>query len=354
MLHEHTSGTTGTPLDLWSKRETVRTWYALCEARWRWWYGVSRHDRWAIVGGQLVVPIWQRRPPYWVRNTALRQLYLSAYHLSANSAAQYADALRRFRPRYLLGYTSGLAALAQLTGATALEALGLQVVVANAEPLDDHERAEIRRAFGCPVRETYGMSEQVAAASECEAGKMHLWPEVGVLEVLDGTERVQAGVPGAFVCTGLLNPDMPLIRYQLGDRGAVAADVPCACRRGLPRLAHVEGRADDVLYMADGRRIGRLDPVFKSQLGIREAQIVQESLGQIRVLVVPASTAGSVDRASIASRLRARVGDDVEVLVVMVDAIPRTSNGKFRAVLCQLSEAERRQAAHLGRPNSPK
>ena len=64
LFHEHTSGTTGTSLDLWWSRRTVREWYALFEARWRHWYGVSRHDRWAIIGGQLVVPIARRRPPF--------------------------------------------------------------------------------------------------------------------------------------------------------------------------------------------------------------------------------------------------------------------------------------------------
>src|SRR5713101_7275778 len=53
MFHEHTSGTTGKPLDLWWSRETVPAWYALFEARCRHWYGISRQDRWAILGGQL-------------------------------------------------------------------------------------------------------------------------------------------------------------------------------------------------------------------------------------------------------------------------------------------------------------
>ena len=35
MFAEHTSGTTGKPLDLWWSRETVRYWYALFEARCR-------------------------------------------------------------------------------------------------------------------------------------------------------------------------------------------------------------------------------------------------------------------------------------------------------------------------------
>src|SRR2546426_6049288 len=43
----------------------------------------------------------------------------------------------------------------------------------------------ISAAFRAPVRETYGMTENVAAASECEAGRLHQWPEVGLMETQD-------------------------------------------------------------------------------------------------------------------------------------------------------------------------
>ncbi len=114
MFHEHTSGTTGKSLDLWWSKKTVRKWYALCEARWRKWYGVSRYDRWAILGGQLVTPIEQRRPPYWVWNAALNQLYMSSYHLAPDLIPAYLDALVQHNVHYLWGYTSSLYALAQV------------------------------------------------------------------------------------------------------------------------------------------------------------------------------------------------------------------------------------------------
>ncbi|MGH7821578.1 MAG: phenylacetate--CoA ligase family protein, partial [Candidatus Binatia bacterium] len=216
MIHDSTSGTTGTSLDLWFRPETVRRWYALFEARCRRWYGVSRHDRWGIIGGQLIVPVRRRRPPFWVWNAGLNQLYLSAYHLSPELIAHYLAAIRRYRVRYLLGYTSALHALAAEILHRRGAKLDLAVVVTNAEPLYEHQREAMAAAFGCPVRETYGMAELVAAASECESGSLHLWPEVGVLEVLEAGRPVPPGSVGEFVCTGLLNEDMPLIRYRVG------------------------------------------------------------------------------------------------------------------------------------------
>src|SRR4029453_8946026 len=82
---------------------------------------------------------------------------------------------------------------------------------------------------------------------------------------------------------------MPLIRYEVGDLGAVApAGEACPCGRRLPILTRLEGRSDDVIVTRDGRRVGRLDPVFKADLMLKEAQIVQESLDTLVVRLVAA------------------------------------------------------------------
>jgi phenylacetate-coenzyme A ligase PaaK-like adenylate-forming protein len=344
LFHEHTSGTGGTPLELWWSRQTVRTWYALFEARCRRWYGVTRHDRWAILGGQLVTPVEKKDPPFWVWNAALNQLYMSSYHLKPEWVPHFLRALERYRIRYLLGYTSSLHALSQVAAAHEPDKLGLAVAITNAEPVLDHQRSAIARAFRCPVRESYGMAEVVAAAGECEAGRLHLWPEVGWLEVMNGTAHVPPGTPGEFICTGLLNDAMPLIRYRVGDRGVLLGqEHPCRCGRALPALAFVEGRTDDILYGRDGRPIGRLDPVFKSRLAIREAQVIQEHLDVIRVRYVPAEGFSEADAHSIRSALQARMGT-VQVILEEVGSIPRAGNGKFRAVVSKLDRAELQQA----------
>ena len=268
LFSEHTSGTTGTPLRLWWGRETVRAWYALFEARVRRWNGVDRRDRWGMLGGQLVVPADQSRPPYWVWNRAMNQLYLSSYHLSPASVGSYLDALERHGVSYLLGYASSLDSLSQLAQDAGLTAPPMTVAISNAEPLLEHQRSRIAEVFRCPVRNTYGMAEGVAAGSECSQGVMHEWPEVGIVEILrdDADAPVDPGTPGRIVATGLLNPAMPLIRYDTGDRGRFlqGSGPSCACGRTLPVLAEIDGRCDDVLITADGRRIGRLDPVFRA------------------------------------------------------------------------------------------
>lgn len=342
LFREHTSGTTGTPLQLWFGRSTVRAWYALVEARMRRWNGVSRRDRWALLAGQLVVPATATRPPFWVWNSGLSQLYMSSYHLSPRLLPHYIDALSRYRVVYLMGYSSSLAALAGALLDAGTRLPNLKVVLTSAEPLLESQRERMLEAFGCPVRESYGMSEIVTAASECSAGSLHLWPDTGVTEVLSAGTAVPAGGTGELVCTGLLNPDMPLVRYAVGDRASLSAERDrCTCGRSLPRMGRVEGRSDDVLYTRDGRTIGRLDPVFKADLPIHEAQVVQESLERVRVRLVPADGYSDAVTRRISSALRERMGD-IDVQFEKVPMIPRTANGKFRAVICALPEAERR------------
>jgi phenylacetate-coenzyme A ligase PaaK-like adenylate-forming protein len=335
VYREHTSGTTGTPIELVRSARAVQQLYALSELRERRWSGVSIRQRWAIFGGQLVAPIERRSPPFWVWNRPLNQLYMSSYHLAPDLVPHYLDAMKQHRISYVWGYTSSLYALAHEALRLGRRDLVMKVAITNAEPLSVQHRQVIQDAFQCPVRETYGLAEMVVAASECEAGRLHLWPEMGVVELhsvgTDGT--------GELVCTGLVNRAMPLIRYRVGDRaGLDTRSGTCKCGRTLPLLSHIEGRLDDAVYTRDGRRIGRLDPVFKTRLPLHEAQIVQESLDRVRVVA-----GAEIDDAAlqpICDRLRDRLGE-MEVVLERVDQIPRTGRGKFRAVVCALSEHER-------------
>ena len=339
MLAEQTSGTTGKPVQLWMSRRTVRAWYSLFEARCRRWHGLTRFDRWAILGGQLVTPFQARRPPFWVWNGGLNQLYMSSYHLAPDLIPHYLEALQRYRITYLLGYTSSLNALAQEALRRGWRLARMRVAIANAEPVFPYQRHAINTAFQCPVQETYGMSEIAAAASECGEGRLHEWPEVGWSEIAED---------GELFATGLVNADMPLIRYRVGDRVALAREAdPCSCGRALPIFGSIEGRVDDVLYTLDGRAVGRLDPLFKAELPVVEAQIVQESVNRVRLFYVPAEGFSGKIGSDIVRRIQDRLGP-VEVVLERVAAVPRGKNGKFRAVVSLVSRdrAEGTSLAH--------
>ncbi len=338
---ETTSGTTGQPVQLWFGREATRAWYALCEARFRRWNGVTRHDAWALLGAQLVAPAAQQKPPFWVWNGGLNQLYLSAYHVSLANAPYFLEAIRTHRIRYLWGHSSSLATLARAALDGGIGGLGLKVVISSAEPLTLRQREVIGHAFNCPARETYGMCEMVAAASECEHGRLHLWPEAGEIELADVSTNDAGHQAGDLLSTGFLNADMPLVRYRIGDRASFDTESSCPCGRTLPVVADIDGRISDMLITADGRRISpsAMEIVFDADLALKEAQIVQETVHSIRVRYVPAENFTPAMAATIAERVRSRMGD-VAVTLESVVAIPRGLNSKFRAVVCLLPADE--------------
>ncbi|HYI96616.1 MAG TPA: AMP-binding protein [Bryobacteraceae bacterium] len=341
---ETTSGTTGSPVTVVLPRRTVRAWYALCEARFRRWNGITRDSRWAMIGSQLVAPVQQTSPPFWVWNEGLNQLYMSAYHLTYENLPSYLEAMARYKVEYVWGHSSALNALTSAALRSGQKFPQLRIALSSSEPLTAKQRIRIGAAFRCPVRETYGMSEMVAGASECEAGRMHLWPEVGFYEVVEGTEAVQPGNSGDLICTSFLNREMPLIRYRVGDRVALSSDKGgCKCGRLLPMLASIDGRASDMLFTKSGRMVTptSMEIVFDVDLPIREGQIVQESLQSVRVIYVPNGRRSSSVEQILSERVRARLGD-VDVVLEPVQSIPRGANGKLRAVVCALSSEEKR------------
>ncbi|MEX0600995.1 MAG: hypothetical protein WD205_10150 [Rhodothermales bacterium] len=351
MAHVYTSGTTGMPTELWWSKESMTAYYALREARIRHRFGTTVDEPWAILGGRVVAPVEQARPPFWVWNRALHQLYLSSYHLSCDNIPSYLAALRRYGVTHIYAYTSSLVAFANGILATDEQRMGMKVAITNAEPLLGHQRSLISNVFECPVCETYGMAEGVAAASECPEGHLHLWPEVGYLEVQQMDRHVSVSGSGDLICTAMLRIEMPLIRYRVGDCASISSgETSCSCGSRLPVMGSILGRTDDILYTRDGRWIGRLDPVFKGDLAIKEAQIVQENLGTVRVLVVPDAGYSENAGVEIADRLRARMGP-LHVQLEEVNYIPREPNGKFRAVVCNVSAKELSEAGvrHIAR-----
>lgn len=334
LVSESTSGTSGTPLTLKFTKTAVNEWFALVEARMRRWHGLSVTDRWAMFGGQVVVPVHMTDPPFWVHNWPMHQLYMSTHHISRRNTPEMARALRRFAPRYLLGYPSSMALLARFALEESVPLPKVDVVLSNAEQLTPAQREVITLAFGAPVRNTYGMAEAAGGGSECEHGTMHAWPEAGIIEVKtpDGGVSSEPGAEGPLLLTGLLNDAMPLIRYEVGDRGSVPTPSDCRCGRTLPILGEIQGRSTDFLVAPDGRHVFWINPVFKG-LPVEEAQVVQHTATDVEVRIVAKHEWTPDSVAALTERLGERLGTQVAIRIVEVDHIERDPSGKFRSVV---------------------
>lgn len=352
LVRVSTSGTTGTPLSLYSDIEANSARHAFMDARCRAIAGVQRRrDRSVSLCGQLVAEPGRDRPPFWVQNRRWNQLYMSSYHLSPRNLDHYVDALRVFSGRYIEGYPSSVFAVARHILDNGLEPVPFEACITTAERLLDHQRRAISAAFRCRTFDQYGCAEMAIFASECTAGTMHLSPEMSLVEVVDDHgEPVPVGASGHLVCTGLVNQAQPLIRYRLGDTGAVS-DEQCPCGSPLPALKRLDGRTDDVIVTPDGRRIGRLDPVFKGLDGIVEAQIVQERADLCVIRVVPATGFDQRTEHRLRQSLGHRLGPGARVEVEQVEVLERTPRGKLRPVISRIRPEERGAPDGQGQPS---
>ena len=78
-------------------------------------------------------------------------------------------------------------------------------------------------------------------------------------------------------------------------------------------------------------------------MNVKEAQIVQEKLGEVRILVVRRDRYTTRDESEIRRDVRTWLSPTLEVRIEYVSEIARESNGKFRAVLSRLKTNERSQ-----------
>jgi phenylacetate-CoA ligase len=228
----------------------------------------------------------------------------------------------------------------------------LKAIITTSEKVTEEMRRVMEEAFGCRVFEEYSNVENSLFASECQERRLHVSPDVGVVEILrsDGSP-CDPGETGEIVSTTLMRWSQPLIRYRLGDLGRWD-EGRCRCGRAMPILREVVGRVEDVVVGPDGRQLVRFHGVFTDQPHVREGQIIQESLRRIRVRVVPHETFGPADRSDIEVRVRQRLGPEVDVEVELVDQIPRSAAGKFRAVVSLIGGLPD-AAPHINAEKSP-
>lgn len=327
----YTSGSTGTPLQVFFNKKVIRNWYALFELRWRNWHGKKLNDRYALIGGKEIVNASNTKPPYWVMNYGMNQLYMSAYHISQSSAEAYINAMSKYKVTYIYTYTSAIYSLAKFCSEKRIKTPDISFIMTNAEPVYRHQRQLIEKVFNCKVVETYGMAEMLVGAGQCSYGNMHYWPDAGIIETEHGSEQ------GEIILTGLVNDVMPLIRYKVGDNILLDENTKCECGRTLPIVKEIIGRTDDILLAKDGKEIGRMDTIFKSDIRINEAQIIQKHLDYFELNIVPSINFSPSDENIIRNEMKKKFGD-VTLVINYKDEIKRGPNGKFKSVISELNK----------------
>lgn len=335
----NTSGTSGSPMDTPYDAAGYQKGFAY----WRRFYdglGLGESFRNARFSGRVLLGEARDPRAFWVHDWSEKRLFFSTYHMTEANLPAYVARLNRYRPQLIDGYPSALAILARFIESSGHRlTFKPQAAATTAETLFDEDRAVIERAFGCKVYNQYASSEGAPFITECSEGRMHLNTDTGYFEFqpVPGSDDVKE-----LVVTSFRNLKLPLVRYRIGDTVRLDADEspPCACGSPFPTIAAIEGRMDDLLHSTERGAIGRLDPVYKGVVGIDRSQIIQQGEDDFRILVVPGAGFTPATLDVLERNFRNRVGHSVRLATDVVDDIPLSANGKFRAVINQMSRSE--------------
>ena len=327
------SGTTGTPVKIRYSYAMHQRLFALYESRVRNWAGVNRNMKRASIGGRRIITKAHAQPPYYRTNYTEKQLYLSAYHLSASTAKNYAEGLLKFGPEYMTGYAMSNYILARFIEEANCEVPKMKAMVLSSEKLTPEMRHTFSRVYGCKSYDAWSGVENCGLISENEFGQLLISPDMGIIELLnDNNEPVKPGETGHIVCTGFINNDQPLIRYRIGDRVTLSKNQQTLCGRNMPVVENIEGRSEDIITGPDGRKMVRFHHVFTGLKTVVEAQLIQYTLTDYELNVVAYPALSEDDKTGMRNRLRSQLGD-VHVQFNQVNTIQRGDNGKFKAVV---------------------
>jgi phenylacetate-CoA ligase len=335
----NTGGSSGEPLIFFIGKERVSHDVA---AKWRAtrWWGVDIGDREIVVWGSPI-ELGAQDKIRAIRDQVFRTKLLPAFEMSEQKLDRFLAEIRAMRPHMLFGYPSALSHFARHAEAKGLrmDNLGIKVAFVTSERLYDDQRQQISKTFNCPVANGYGGRDAGFIAHACPEGSMHITAEDIIVETVDAQGApVPAGEAGEIVVTHLATKDFPFIRYRTGDVG-VLGDAPCKCGRGLPVLKEIQGRSTDFLVARNGTVMHGLALIYilRDLPQVSAFKIVQESLDLTRVFVVPQGHLGEDLANKIKQGFKARLGNEVEVVVEAVAEIPAEKSGKYRYVVSKVA-----------------
>jgi phenylacetate-CoA ligase len=330
-----TGGSSGEPLIFYYGRSRQAS-DAAGRMRARRWWGVDVGDREVYLWG-APVELNKTDRIKTLRDRLINQLVLNAFEMSPQRMDEYLKAISAWQPKCIYGYASSIALLAAHGEARGvrLKLPELRVVCTTGEPLYPHQRELIGRFFNAPVANEFGSRDIGFTAHEAPGGQMLLMSESHILEVLDSSGKsVALGDAGEAVITGLTSEAQPFIRYRTGDMVRLSAQTESS-NRGLHVIQEVVGRETDFVVRDDGTIMHALAVIYvlRAVEGVAQFKCIQHSTLHMEVQIVPGPTWNDQAGQAVIQGLMARLGQALQVKLIMMDDIPPEASGKHRYVI---------------------
>ncbi|GGL09558.1 phenylacetate--CoA ligase family protein [Deinococcus radiotolerans] len=353
-------GSTGQPTIFMQDREFT-SWAEATKQLFDGWAGFQTGERrvrlWGSSRDLFSGANWRRQ----LGQAVMNERWLNAFEMTPETMDRYLQVIHSFRPELLLGYCDALVTLARHMHDRGLRVHPPRAVMSSAGNLFPAARQAVAEAFGAPVFDRYGSREVGDLACECGEGTLHLNPWTHFVEILDDQGRaLPPGEVGRITVTLLSNYTMPLLRYDIGDLGALAPAGTCACGRSLPALSGLHGRTADCFILPSGSRVMseamiHLICVDMVVPGVKKFQVVQHAPDKVTLKLVTYAgqplTPDEEDR--LRQGLKRILLHEVTPDLEYCQRIPPSPSGKYRYTVSMLPEGAAEHLPRVGPGRAP-
>jgi phenylacetate-CoA ligase len=326
--HGTTGGTSGKPLQLIAPRDRYVAEMATMHSLWE--RAGYRFDVRAVIRNQRL----EEGQTYRI-NPITREVIFDGFRLNCDYFARIYETITKFSIRFIHCYPSTAYEFCTFLRDNQLDTTGITAFFSGSENIFDYQRELIQGRLGIRFYNWYGHSEKLVLAGYCAGSDhYHVEPTYGYFELVDEKGQVvrEPGGVGEIVGTSFHNPGMPFIRYRTGDSAEYVGDFCPVCKRHLPLIRNIRGRwSGDRVYNADGSFVTTTALNLHNDLYqvINGMQYLQESKGELTVLIVKSPLYTERHEQELVSHFKGKLAPDSQVVIRYVERLIRKPNGKF-------------------------
>ena len=322
-IHSRSSGSTGEPFSFYVSKES----YSInTAAKLRTWYQAGYHlgDRYMKIANGARHGKFKK-----LQDKINNCLYVPFYSMSDDVLRSILDKIEHSRPTIIRSYPIPLYLLAQYRNNHNDDYRHKPLhVMTTGSTLPAAFRAEIEKAFGCDVIDSYSCEGTANCYETTEHDGYHITQYYGLIEILDDNNHPIANGIGHVVSTDLWNLAHPFIRYDTQDLVEV--------RDG--KITRIMGRECESYISANGQRytVHNFVGFFQednrpTRQSVTAYQVVKRKDGGITFrLVVNEQYTSGIER-YIIDFWKQQL--DVPVSVSIVDEIPLMHNNKRLTII---------------------
>lgn len=338
------SGSTGQPLRYFTTKKfdslnhsaDIRSWYWMNFRLGDKYVKISMHPRDSII----------KKTQDLVNNS----IFLFAGQLTEKNLLEIKEKIEAYNPIIIRSYPNILYYLSQVIEKNGgIKLNNLKAISTTGNTLHPFMREKIQEIFKSNIYDSYSC-EGGSIYAQCESlNNYHLAEEYSISEFLedDYSDYDHEGAK-RHITTDLFNYATPFIRYDTQDYIVLGDNKKCSCGRNFLNISKIKGRDGDILILPKGkylitenffhyfclsRPIGQGSNSYLVEDIIEQFQVYQEKVDLIRMRLVVNNLFNKNIKEEVYNYWKNYFGNDIELILEIVDKIEPTPNGKRRFVI---------------------